>query len=168
LATIPDNATDFAVGNTKALLSGKLYLAAGQRVAAEPLLRQARAELEERARSLPPGYFRAYAIHLSLAEIDALLGDESSALKSTAAALELLPIDKDAMEGQDNLAGAVRVYAELGRVDLVVPALKQLRSRPGDTNISANLLRLDPVWDKVRADPGFQAEIQRYAELDQP
>jgi hypothetical protein len=28
---------------------------------------------------------------------------------------------------------------------------------------SAANLRLDPVWDKVRADPRFQAEIDRFA-----
>jgi hypothetical protein len=28
---------------------------------------------------------------------------------------------------------------------------------------SAAILRLDPVFDKVRDDPGFQAEIDRFA-----
>jgi hypothetical protein len=67
------------------------------------------------------------------------------------------------------LAQATQVHARLGRVDLVLPALERLRLLPGaDEAISASTLKLDPVWDKVRADPGFQGEIRRYAEFDRP
>jgi hypothetical protein len=52
----------------------------------------------------------------------------------------------------------------VGRADLVLPILSRIRALDGtDTMTSAAILRLDPVWDKVRADPRFEAEIDRFA-----
>jgi hypothetical protein len=52
----------------------------------------------------------------------------------------------------------------LGRADLVVSILSRVRALDGtDTQTSAAILRLDPVWDKVRNDPRFESEIDRFA-----
>ena len=52
----------------------------------------------------------------------------------------------------------------MGRTDLLLPMLARIRALGGtDTKTSAAILRLDPVWDKVRDDPRFQAEIDRFA-----
>ena len=40
--------------------------------------------------------------------------------------------------------------------------------RPWRPAVFFSVLKLDPTWDKVRSDPGFQAEIKRYSEFDQP
>ena len=46
-----------------------------------------------------------------------------------------------------------------------MPMLARIRALNGtDMATSAANLRLDPVWDKVRNDPGFQAEIARFAQ----
>jgi tetratricopeptide (TPR) repeat protein len=171
LAPIPDsmvtyNASDYP----KSYLSGRLYFAAGQRAQAEPLLRQAKAELEARLGSLPGNYSNGQSIRFALADVEAMLGNDATAIQTARQALALLPIEKDSINGTTDLALAAQVYARLGRADLVVPAVARLRSLPyaGDAIISASTLKLDPVWDKVRADPGFQAEIAAYAKLDQP
>jgi hypothetical protein len=104
---------------------------------------------------------------LALADIEAMLGDEAGALRTAQQALARMPIEKDAVNGPLALAQAVQVYARLGRADLVLPALERLRLLPGaDEIVSASTLKLDPAWDNVRDEPGFQEEIRRYAEFD--
>ena len=76
----------------------------------------------------------------------------------------MLPPEKDAANGAIGLGDAANTYAVLGRVDLLLPVLERIRALPGtDLQTSAANLRLDPIWDKVRSDPRFQAEIPRFA-----
>ncbi|HET7777391.1 MAG TPA: hypothetical protein VFL07_02465 [Rudaea sp.] len=151
----------------KAYWSGRLLFAAGQKSVALLLLRRAATELGAQVRALPAGYMRSENIWAAWAECEALLGNEAQALKIAAESLARVPIERDAVDGADRLATAAGIYGLLGRLDLLLPALKRLRELPGaDKLISASTLRLDPVWDKVRSDPGFQAEIERFAEFD--
>jgi TolB-like protein/Tfp pilus assembly protein PilF len=156
-------------GRPKTMLVGGLYFEAGENSKAAPLLRQAKAELEARLKTLAANYGNGQALRLSLAETEAMLGDEAAALRTTQQALLQLPVEKDAVNGADTLALAAQVYARLGRVDLVMPLLERVRLGSGaDSLISASTLRLDPVWDKVRDDSRFQTEVKRFAEFDQP
>ena len=168
LAQLPDSQISFlGDGKPKAMLAGSLHFEAGEYAQAAPLLRQAKAEMEARLRTLPANYGSGQAVRLALAEAEAMLGDEATALRTTQQALAQMPVEKDAINGARALAQAAQVYSRLGRVDLVTPALERVRLAPGsDTAISASTLKLDPVWDKVRGDPRFQAEIQRFAEFD--
>jgi TolB-like protein len=170
LASIPDSVlTDIAAGAPRAYLSGRLHFEAGRRAEAERLLREAKADLEARLGSLPANYARGEYVRLALADTEAMLGEEAAALRTAQQALARQPIEKDAVNGPFALAQAAQVYARLGRADLVLPALERLRLLPGaDEIVSASTLKLDPAWDKVRADPRFQAEIRRFAEFDQP
>lgn len=100
-----------------------------------------------------------------LATAEALLGNGTEALRLAQKGLQLVPPDKDLANGSLGLGQAARVYALLGGIDLVLPMLARIRALDGtDTQTSAAILRLDPVWDQVRADPRFQAEIARFAE----
>ena len=100
-----------------------------------------------------------------LATAEVLLGNAQPALQLTRQGLQLLPPEKDYANGSVGLGLAARVYAMLGRSDLLLPMLARIRELNGtDMATSAANLRLDPVWDKVRNDAGFQAEIARFAQ----
>jgi len=167
LAAVPESGVS-ELGESKAYWSGRLLHESGQRAAADPLLRKAQAELAARLGSLPANYSNGQIVRMALADVHAMLGDEAAALQTVQQALRQMPVEKDAVNGASALALAAQVHARLGRVDLVLPLLARLRKLPGaDQLVSASLLKLDPVWDKVRDDPRFQAEIKRFAELDQ-
>ena len=143
---------------------GMLLAAAGQREAAAPLLRKAGQELRAELASLPLNSGAGQGSRHRLAQIEAWLGNEKAALELTRQALALLPPEKDAANGAIGLGDAANTYAVLGRVDLLLPVLERIRALPGtDLQTSAATLRLDPIWDKVRKDPRFQAEIPLFA-----
>jgi hypothetical protein len=55
---------------------------------------------------------------------------------------------------------SVRIFAALGRADLAAPAIRKLLdSRVWDLAwpLTPTLLRQDPLWDKLRGDPQFDA-----------
>src|SRR4029077_12226170 len=76
-------------------------------------------------------------------------------------AIVLLPRAKDAMDGpglEENLALVQTIF---GKKDRAISTLTQLLQTPyayffRDAPITPALLRLDPLWDPLRADPAFQ------------
>ncbi len=147
-----------------AAVRGMMLAAAGQREAAAPLLRKAGQKLRAELASLPLNSGAGQGSRHRLAQIEAWLGNEKAALELTRQALALLPPEKDAANGAIGLGDGANTYAVLGRVDLLLPVLERIRALPGtDLQTSAANLRLDPIWDKVRNDPRFQAEIPRFA-----
>jgi hypothetical protein len=108
-----------------------------------------------------------YGKRLAAASAQALPGDERAALDWVQRALATVPPEQHAMHGARALGGAARVYAVLGRIDLMLPALARLRTLPaaGDA-IWANRIRLDPTFRLVRDDPRVRAEIELLAGLE--
>jgi serine/threonine protein kinase/Tfp pilus assembly protein PilF len=125
----------------------------GEKVNAE----QARDAVEPLCKSQRDNF--VYAKVLSQAY--AALGNKDAALKEAERATTLLPSDKDAMSGpsfEENLAIIEMIIGENGRA---ISILAQLLAKPyqGEyylTPITPALLRLDPLWDTLRADPAFQ------------
>jgi serine/threonine-protein kinase len=68
-----------------------------------------------------------------------------------------MPSAKDARDGpvrEENLAFIQTVFGENSRA---ISILTQLLQTPyGVPPITPALLRLDPIWDPLRADPAFQ------------
>ena len=100
------------------------------------------------------------AASLSLAY--AAMGEKDSALKVAERAVMLSPAAKDAVDGpafEENLALIQTIFGENGRA---ISTLTQLLQTPYNgwvytaTPITPALLRLDPFWDPLRADPAFQ------------
>ena len=136
----------------------------GKPDAARQLLLPGMAGYRRQIATLPVNSGSGQVARFSLATAEALLGNATQALELAQQGLRLLPPEKDLANGSLGLGQAARVYAVLGRIDLVLPMLARIRALDGtDTQTSAAILRLDPVWDKVRNDPGFQAEIDRFA-----
>ena len=78
------------------------------------------------------------------------------ALKSARQLVELLPPEKDALLGAANLAGLAQIEAHTGATADAVAILRRLLSLPAGESVSIARLKIDPVWDPIRHDPGFQ------------
>ena len=71
-------------------------------------------------------------------------------------ATSLLPPEKDAIVGNIILAGLAEIEARTGATSDALAILRQLLSVPAGGSVSIARLRIDPVWDPIRNDPGFQ------------
>jgi TolB-like protein/Tfp pilus assembly protein PilF len=99
-------------------------------------------------------------LHIQLARVLAYLGEKASALAEAQRATELLPESKDAFGGPEITTGVAEVYAVLGENDRAIEILDGLLSRP--SSVTAEVLKVNPVWDPLRSDPRFQALIDKY------
>jgi serine/threonine-protein kinase len=127
---------------------------AGAKVTAE----QARNTLEQICKNQPDN--PDFAGLLSLAY--ATLGEKNSALNEAQRAITLVPSSKDRLAGpgfEENLALVEMIIGENSRA---ISTLTQLLQTPyyggfyGPTPVTPALLRLDALWDPLRADPRFQ------------
>jgi hypothetical protein len=90
------------------------------------------------------------------------LGNKDAALKESDRAIMLLPTAKDRWEGparEEILAVIQTVFGENGRAISTLHRLLQLPHGSmiyGAAPVTPALLRLDPLWDPLRADLAFQ------------
>jgi serine/threonine-protein kinase len=100
-------------------------------------------------------------LHIALARVLAFLGEKNAALAEVQRASELQPESKDAFEGPVITESVAQVYAILGENDRAIEILDGLLSRPSDVTVQG--LKLNPIWDPLRNDPGFQALLTKYS-----
>jgi TolB-like protein/cytochrome c-type biogenesis protein CcmH/NrfG len=112
----------------------------------------AREPLEARLREHPQD-FRALR---ALSWVYLALDRKTDAINVARRAVELLPLEKDAVLGSGNLAALAEIQAQAGVVKETVENLKKLLSIPAGETISIARLKIDPVWDPIRNDPAFQ------------
>ena len=84
------------------------------------------------------------------------LNRKTDAVNTARRAVELLAIEKDAVLGSGNLAALAEIQARTGAAKEAVDNLRRLLSIPAGETISITRLKIDPVWDPIRNDPGFQ------------
>ncbi len=82
-------------------------------------------------------------------------GQRDAAIRAARRAVDLLPIETDAVSGVVMLEGMALVYTMLGLVDDAIELLAYLLEVPSD--VTAGLLLLDPAWAPLRTHPGFRA-----------
>lgn len=125
--------------------------AAGARAAYEI----ARAELAKVIEAQPS----SAEAHLYLAFALAALGEKDAAYAAAQKAIALRP-SVDAVVGASFDEAFARVKARFGETDAVVADLQRLLSTnyigPEQIVLTPAMLRLDPAWNPIRADPRFQ------------
>ena len=98
----------------------------------------------------------------NLALLYAVLGNKESALKLSERAIMLAPSAKDHTYGPNGEENLALIQMMVGENSSAISHLTHLLQTPynswlyGPPAITPALLRLDPVWDPLRADPAFQ------------
>jgi hypothetical protein len=70
-----------------------------------------------------------------------------------------MPIEKDAIVGVNFLLGLAQIEAHTGQPEEAIKLLRQLLTIPAGEYVSVTRLKIDPVWDPIRNDTGFQKLI---------
>jgi TolB-like protein/Tfp pilus assembly protein PilF len=125
---------------------------AGDLIGAQAEADKARQLLEARLRERPneiSSMTRLSWVYLALKRND-------DAIKLARQAAELLPPEKDALVGNLLLAGLAEIEARTGATADAIAILRRLLSIPAGETVSIARLKIDPVWDPIRNDPGFQ------------
>ena len=120
--------------------------------------KEARDTLQQIRKEQPDNAFVAAALAVAYA----LLDEKGSALNEAQRAIALVPSSKDRLSGpgfEENLALVEMLIGENSRA---ISTLTRLLQTPyggwlyNPAPITPALLRLDPIWDPLRADPAFQ------------
>ena len=93
--------------------------------------------------------------------IDAALGRREIALREARRAIELLPVEKDAISGPLMLEYSAMIAAWVGDKDLACEQLAAAIRFPGP--LSYGQLKLLPFWDPLRGDPRFEKIVASLA-----
>ncbi|MGI8957562.1 MAG: tetratricopeptide repeat protein [Chthoniobacterales bacterium] len=149
-----EDRTPFAIAENNLWL-GILNYFAGHQVEARSIVEQAQRELLalEGAGDTNPRV--ADAILTAAAS----LGD-AAAVEKRAAAL-LAATKHDAFRLPESKEVVATAYAILGDADHAVPLIENCLEAVYRRSITPALLRLDPIWDRIRTDPRFQKLSQR-------
>jgi TolB-like protein/Tfp pilus assembly protein PilF len=119
---------------------------------------QARTELESFLKEQPENVI----LMGDLALTNMALGDNTAATTLADRAIAMISIEKDALTGPRPLDILTRIAARMGDADRAIPTLEKLLSIPYEAPLAANppltpaLLRLDPMFERLRKDPRFQ------------
>jgi TolB-like protein/class 3 adenylate cyclase/Tfp pilus assembly protein PilF len=117
----------------------------------------ARAEQQKQVDS-QPGYGPALCV---LALIDAALGRKEEALREGQRAIELLPVEKDSINGAHMIEYFAITAAWVGEKDLACDKLAAALPMPAQ--LSYGQLKLLPYWDPLRGDPRFEKIVASLA-----
>ena len=135
----------------------RVALLRGEVASAREAFTRARKEIEGVV-SQQPDYAQALC---ALGMIDAVLGNKEDAIREGRRAVELLPVTKDSIDGAQLVQYLAVIYAWVGQKDLALEQLRIATSIPGD--LSYGSLQLDPLWDPLRGDPGFEKIVASLA-----
>ena len=145
--------TDTADGRLRKLKARiGIQVLAGQNAATRPQCEQARVLLESQRAERPEDRTSV----TELAWVYVCLGRYAHALRVAREAAEALPMEKDAIVGANFLLGLAQIEAHTGQSEEAIKILGQLLKVPAGEYVSVTRLKIDPVWDPIRNDAGFQ------------
>jgi serine/threonine-protein kinase len=122
--------------------------------AAEKIYRDVQATATA-ALAKPSSLYVETAWRAALAMAEAGLGQRDKAVAEAQHVVALVPEASDLLEGPTWQEYLAKVYAINGDAAHALPLAEHLLKTNGNTLTSA-MLKLDPVWDPIREDPGFQ------------
>jgi TolB-like protein/Flp pilus assembly protein TadD len=121
---------------------------------------KARAE-EEKIVQAQPDYGPPLCV---LGLIDAALGHKEAALQEGRRAIELLPVEKDSVNGSYMIQYFAVIAAWTGEKDLALQQLEiGVRAPVASQALSYGGLKLLPFWDPLRGDPRFESIVASLA-----
>src|SRR5437870_4630118 len=149
-------ASEIDKAGNQVLLAGVQHLA-GDTTGARATAQRARNTLEPLCKNQPANHHVVALLSVAYA----VLGEKDSALKEAERAIVLLPSAKDRAAGpglEENLA---LIEMTFGANSRAISILTQLLQTPDGSSLYGSpvtpaLLRLDSLWDPLRADPAFQ------------
>jgi serine/threonine protein kinase/tetratricopeptide (TPR) repeat protein len=149
--------TDYAVHSNRQLIEGVIARLTNDDETARAALTVARVE-QEKAVQAQPNYGPPLCV---LGLIDAGLGRKEEALHEGRRAVELLPVEKDAINGPLMIAYLAMIAAWVGEKDLACEQLAIAVRSP--STLSYGQLKLLPFWDPLRKDPCFEKIVASLA-----
>ena len=149
--------TDYAVHLNRPSMEGIIARMSKDEDDAQLAFTRARAE-QEKIVEAQPDYGPPLCV---LGLIDAALGHKEEALREGRRAVELLPVEKDSINGQLMIAYLALIAAWAGDKDLACQQLV-IAARPPST-VSYGQLKLLPFWDPLRGDPRFEEIVASLA-----
>jgi serine/threonine-protein kinase len=146
----------------KAYFLGCVVLARGDVDNARKFFEAARPRMEAEANTAPLEPFR----HAELGLLYAFMQWKQDALQEGERAVELAPIEKDAIYGAQMLGLLAAICAQTGEHERAIELVQRLLVTPAavlpafEGSITLHELRLRWQWDPLRADPRFQKILQ--------
>jgi hypothetical protein len=158
LNTIGDTPlTDYSVHLDRPIIEGVIARMTRNDNDARALFAAARVQQEKTVQA-EPNYGLALCV---LGLLDAGLGRKEEALREGRRAVELVPVEKDALVGPTMIKYLAMIAAWTGDKDLACEQLA-IAIRPPST-LSYGQLKLLPFWDPLRGDPRFEKIVASLA-----
>ncbi len=132
---------------------------AGKMAAAQILYAQVKANASSELAKKPDNVYVEASWHAALGIALAGLGEHPAANAQAETVTSLVPESRDALEGPAYADYVVRMYALNGDATRAVPLLAHLLKTYSSV-MGPGYLQLDPVYDRIRNDPGFQALLK--------
>jgi TolB-like protein/Flp pilus assembly protein TadD len=88
----------------------------------------------------------------------AFKGAYDKAFENIREGIRLKPLKMDAWQGYDNEISLMQIYIIAGELDLAMDKMEYLLSIPGE--LSVNLLKVDPIYDRLRNLPRFKKILE--------
>jgi serine/threonine protein kinase/Tfp pilus assembly protein PilF len=142
--------SDETVHFSRSFMEGVIARMTKDDVKAHEAFTAARAE-QQKILQAPESYGPALCV---LGLIDAGLGRKEEALRKGRRAVELLPVEKDAIHGMSMIEYLAMIAAWVGDNDLACEQLAIAIRPPSPLNYGH--LKLLPFWDPLRGDPRFE------------
>jgi serine/threonine protein kinase/Tfp pilus assembly protein PilF len=149
-----------AVSFTRPFVEGVIARMTNDEHKAQLAFAAARAE-QEKIVQARPDYGPAWCV---LGVIDAALGRKEQALSEGRRAVELLPVEKDSVNGMIMIKYLPMIAAWVGEKDLACEQLATaVRYPTSGLELSYGELKLMPFWDPLRGDPRFEKIVASLA-----